>query len=562
MTARSLEDHLIERGLLPAGLRPSGHPKGGYRVYLEHGQIDARTLAAEVAAFHRLPLVSLDRMREALASGRSLAQRFSARFLSETGIFPYTGERGEPHLTVGDPTDAAVLRTIELTLGGSAVREVAAFDDIDAILRLALDNTSSESSVQDVTTSADTAAISDEDIDRLHDFASGEPVVRAVNELFERAVAYKASDIHIEPYRGSLRVRLRIDGLLRPIQAPPTEMARAVVSRIKILAGLNIAERRLPQDGRARIRVGQGELDVRVATMPTSHGEAAVLRILEQNQRLVSLPRLGLIERDQAILKRHLAAPHGLVIVTGPTGSGKTTTLASALAELNAPERKVLTIEDPVEYDIPGINQSQARPGIGLTFATALRAFLRQDPDVIMVGEMRDPETAQIGLQASLTGHLVLTTLHTNTAAAAITRLVDLQVEPYLIGSTLRCVVGQRLVRILCPHCKLLAKVDRQMLTERPAYLALGLTIGEQIGVPVGCDRCTGTGFSGRQGVFEVLEVTDSIRRLVHDRASDQAIEEQARSEGMTTMVADGLAKCRAGLTSIDEVLRVAIGSR
>ena len=580
MSGHSLEERLIERGLLRADARgpasPAANAGASYRGLMAQGQIDSRLLADEISAFHDLPRVSLERMRQALADGASLATRFSSRYLRDAGIFPYLSEaedghgerRTRLHLAIADPTDEAVLRTIELTLGAAAShREIAAFDDVETILRSVIEQSlpvagAGENGDGTIFPSADSASASEEDIDRLHDFASGEPVVRAVNEMFERAVEMKASDIHIEPYRNALRVRLRVDGLLRPIPAPPAEMARAIVSRVKILAGLNIAERCLPQDGRAPVRVGQIDLDVRVATMPTSHGEGAVLRILEQNKRLVSLQRLGFAERDQTVIKHHLAAPHGLVIVTGPTGSGKTTTLASALAELNAPERKVLTIEDPVEYDIAGINQSQVRPNIGLTFATALRAFLRQDPDVIMVGEMRDTETAQIGLQASLTGHLVLTTLHTNTAAAALTRLVDLKVEPYLIGSTLRCVIGQRLVRTLCPHCKRQVRIDRAMLTEKPAYAGLGLKVGDEVGVPIGCDRCHGAGYSGRHGVFEVLEVTDTIRRLVLDRADDQTIERQARDEGMNTMIDDGLLKCRAGMTSIDEVLRVAVGSR
>ena len=260
-------------------------------------------------------------------------------------------------------------------------------------------------------------------------------MVRTLNELFERAVELRATDIHIEPFRRALQVRLRVDGLLRTVPSPPPDMARAIVSRVKILAGLNIAERRLPQDGRARVRVGSLDIDLRVATMPTAHGEAAIMRVLERNQRLLDFQRLGLGGRDRAILERHLEAPHGLILVTGPTGSGKTTTLASALGRLNMPTRKILTIEDPIEYELQGVNQTQVKPAIGLNFASALRSILRQDPDVIMVGEIRDDETAKIAIQASLTGHLVLTTLHTNTAAASITRLIDMGVEPFLIAS-------------------------------------------------------------------------------------------------------------------------------
>jgi general secretion pathway protein E len=326
---------------------------------------------------------------------------------------------------------------------------------------------------------------------------------------------------------------------------------------VKILAGLNIAERRLPQDGRARVTVRGHELDLRVATMPTAQGEAAILRVLERNQRLLDFVKLGLDARDRGIVEHHLSSAHGLFIVTGPTGSGKTTTLASALSRLNAPYRKILTIEDPIEYEIQGVNQTQVKPAIGLTFATALRSFLRQDPDVIMVGEMRDGETAKIGIQASLTGHLVLTTLHTNTAAAAVTRLVDMGVEPFLLASTVRCIIGQRLVRVLCADCRKTTPLTWEAVAREPRYVVLGLHVGDRVGEAVGCDRCSGTGYKGRLGVFEALEVTEEIARLIGTGASEAAIEAKAKADGMTTMIEDGVAKCRAGLTSIEEILRV-----
>jgi general secretion pathway protein E len=309
------------------------------------------------------------------------------------------------------------------------------------------------------------------------------------------------------------------------------------------------------------VRVGSHELDIRVATMPTAHGEAAILRVLERNQRLLDFVRLGFSARDRKVLEGHLDSPHGLIIVTGPTGSGKTTTLASALARLNAPIRKILTIEDPIEYEIAGVNQTQVKPAIGLTFASALRSFLRQDPDVIMVGEMRDGETAKIGIQASLTGHLVLTTLHTNTAASSITRLVDMGVEPFLLASTVRCVIGQRLVRVLCPDCRRMAPLTQATLSRDPRCESIGLKVGDLVGEAAGCDRCGGTGYRGRLGVFEILEVSEQIARLIGTTAGEAEIERAARADGMTTMIEDGVAKCRAGLTSIDEILRV-IASR
>jgi general secretion pathway protein E len=554
--ASDFEDYLVSMGALSrVGTRPANGRSVSYRSLFERGTLEPAAFAEAVAAFHELPRADLEAMR----GGRPLLEQFSTRFLRDMGAFPYETADGELRLAIADPSDTASLRAIELTLGRTCIREVAAFDEIELVLRAALGSAEAGAAaeVDDGSDSDAWVVGDDDDLDSLRDMAAGAPVVRAVNEMFETAVEYRATDIHIEPFRGSLQVRLRVDGLLRQIPPPPPEMARAIISRVKILASLNIAERRLPQDGRARVRVGRLDLDMRVATMPTAHGEAAILRVLERNPRLLDMTRLGFGPRDRAVVDRHLEAPHGLLIVAGPTGSGKTTTLASALSMLNAPVRKILTIEDPIEYEITGVNQSQVKPNIGLTFASALRAFLRQDPDVIMVGEMRDGETAKIGIQASLTGHLVLTTLHTNTAAAAVTRLLDMGVEPFLLASTMRCVVGQRLVRVLCPDCRRLTEVDAAMLKAEQRYVALGLKPGDTIGEPVGCGRCAGSGYRGRQGVFEVLEVTDPIRRLIGTRADDAAIERAACEQGMTTIIQDGLAKCRAGVTSADEILRV-----
>ena len=326
---------------------------------------------------------------------------------------------------------------------------VATFEDVEIALDADTRAGAAEAPAEEMPSDA-----GPDNSDALRDLASGAPVVRALDDVFDTAVSLRASDIHIEPLGRELQIRVRVDGVLRIIPAPRSAPARALVSRIKILAGLNIAEHRQPQDGRMRIKVRSRDFDVRVATMPTTTGEAAILRLLDRGGRLVEFGQLGFNPRDRSVLADKLNQPHGMIVVTGPTGSGKTTTLAAALASLNDASRKILTIEDPVEYEIAGVNQSQVRPAVGLTFAAALRAFMRQDPDVIMVGEIRDPETAKIAIQASLTGHLVMTTLHTNTAAAAVTRLVDIGVERYLIASTLTVVVGQRLVRTLCLDCR------------------------------------------------------------------------------------------------------------
>jgi general secretion pathway protein E len=401
------------------------------------------------------------------------------------------------------------------------------------------------------------AAASEDNLDDLRDLAGGAPVVRAVDDLLRLAVEQRATDLHIEPFGGALQARLRIDGLLKAVPAPPMSMARGLLSRLKIMAGLNITERRLPQDGRARLVVGGTEIDLRVATMPTMHGESAVVRLLRKGSSFVALDQIGLPERGDSILRRTLQAPFGMIIVTGPTGSGKTTTLAASLALINESTRKILTIEDPVEYQIPGINQTQVHPAIGLTFASALRSFLRQDPDVIMVGEMRDAETAHIGVHAALTGHLVLTTLHTNTAAGAVTRMIDMGVESFLLASSVRAIVGQRLVRILCEHCKQPHCLGADDLAQDHRYAALGFAVGEVVHQPKGCDWCAFTGFRGRQGVFEVMEVGPSLRGAIGPKTDASDLERVARKEGMATMTEDGVAKCRAGLTTIDEVFRV-----
>lgn len=554
----SFEEYLVSTGMLKAVAKgAAGKPKTSYRQLLEDTAQEPAAFAQAVANFHKLPRTSLTAMR----AGEPLLERFSPRFLREYAAFPYEVD-GEVHLALADPSDASIVRMIELTLGRKAVREVAAFNEIESLLRETGGDAEPENGNAADAIAADLGrGGEDDDLDILRDMASGAPVVRTVNELFERAVEVRATDIHIEPFRGQLQVRLRVDGLLRVITPPPASMMRAIISRVKILAGLNIAERRLPQDGRARVRVGHLELDIRVATMPTAHGEAAILRVLERNQRLLDFSRLGFSERDRRVLEQHLDVPHGLIIVTGPTGSGKTTTLASALSRLNAPVRKILTIEDPIEYEISGVNQTQVKPAIGLTFASAMRSFLRQDPDVIMVGEMRDGETAKIGIQASLTGHLVLTTLHTNTAASSITRLMDMGVESFLLASTLRCILAQRLVRVLCPDCRRMAPLTKATVSRDPRFGSIGLKVGDLVGEPVGCDRCGGTGYRGRLGVFEILEVSEKVSRLIGKGTDDIDIERQAREDGMTTMVEDGVAKCRAGLTSVDEILRV-IASR
>jgi general secretion pathway protein E len=523
----------------PMGERPA-------RIW-ELFDVPAETFADEAARFCGLARITL---RDMLAAAPAIDQ-FSQRFLREVLAFPHRMSDGIPVFAMADPTDHAARRAAELVLGSRTAFKVASAEDLVIVLDQKLGLAEEEGEQPAV------QELRDNDIESLRDLASGAPVVRAVTDLIEKAVEMRASDIHIEPFSTGLAVRLRIDGLLRAIQPPAGVLPQAVISRIKIIAGLNIAERRLPQDGAARVRAGRTDIDVRVAIMPTQYGESAVLRILPKDRSQLVANRLGLSERDDATLRRLITVPHGMIVVTGPTGSGKTTTLATILSMLNVPERKILTIEDPVEYEIPGINQSQVRAAIGLTFASALRSFVRQDPDVIMVGEIRDPETAHVAVHAALTGHLVLTTLHTETAAAAVPRLLDLGVEGYLLRSTLRAVVAQRLVRQLCEHCKAPTPFGQDEQTRDTRFGHLGLRAGETIWQQQGCERCGHSGYRGRVGVFELLEVSSGLRELIGDHADGLAIDRLAIREGMTTMLDDGIAKCRAGVTTPAELLRV-----
>ena len=546
-----LSSRHFNAGNLLSKLSASGRRNGEktLRDLWEVSDLSANDFATEVASFYSLPRTTLPQLIAATA----LTAKFSRRFLRETLVFPYQHADGKPRLVVADPNDVAAARAAEIVLGVPVEIEIGSYEDLAIAIakRLGEDDEAS-------TDAEDPAsARADDDIESLRDLASGAPVVRAVNDLVERAMELRATDIHIEPFRTGLVVRMRVDGLLRAVPTPPGVLPAALISRIKILAGLNIAERRLPQDGAARIRAARTEFDIRVATMPTQHGESAVIRLLPRDRGLLEIGKLGLSTHDEKILRKLLMLPHGMIVVTGPTGSGKTTTLATMLSILNESTRKILTIEDPVEYEIHGVNQSQVRPSIGLSFSNALRAFVRQDPDVIMVGEVRDAETANIAIHAALTGHLVLTTLHTETAAAAVPRLLDLGVEGFLLKSTLRAVLAQRLVRILCDRCKSKHPLKDEDFATDPRYGMLGFKAGETVHEPKGCDRCGGTGYRGRSGVFECLEMTENVRGLIGSHTGSGEIEEAAVRNGMTTMIEDAVTKCRAGVTSAAEVLRV-----
>jgi len=379
------------------------------------------------------------------------------------------------------------------------------------------------------------------------------PIIRLLNAILQQAVKERASDIHIEPYEKELDIRMRVDGILHRVLSPPKIIQDALVSRLKIMANLDIAEKRLPQDGRIRLLIGGRDIDIRVSIIPTTFGERAVLRLLDRKQGVLGLWEVGLNERDVRFFEELLTRTSGIILVTGPTGSGKTTTLYAALNRIHTEEKNIITVEDPVEYQLKGIGQINVNPRIGLKFSSGLRSILRQDPDVIMVGEIRDVETAEIAIQASLTGHLVLSTLHTNDAPSAIVRLIDMGIEPFLVASSLTGILAQRLVRVICPHCKeAYAPSDTEM-----AYFPPSGGQVRSLWRGRGCERCGGKGYLGRAGIFELLSVDDTIRQMITSRADAQSIKNAAVMNGMRTLRTDGFEKVSRGLTTLEEVLRV-----
>jgi general secretion pathway protein E len=471
----------------------------------------------------------------------------SVEFLKFHGIAPLSMTEQEITVAVSNPLDDAGIRGIEFATTKRAKPLIATLSDVDAAFAVAFGDPADTSMLDE--------ADSDSSIEALRDLASDAPAIRLVQRLITMAVDRKASDIHIEPIETAVKVRFRLDGVLQDIETLSSSYASPIVSRIKVMARLNIAERRLPQDGRLNITVNGKGIDFRVATSPTLHGESLVLRILDRQEVELDFARLGFDAALTAIMRAALQKPYGIVLSTGPTGSGKTTTLYTALKELNQPERKILTVEDPIEYRLSGVNQTQIKPQIGYTFASALRAFLRQDPDVLMVGEIRDRETAEVAIQAALTGHLLLSTLHTNTAAAAVTRLLDMGIDDFLLTSTLNLVIGQRLVRRLCAECRdpyepTAEVIDRFKIAEEGYRSAV-------LYHAVGCVRCGGVGYAGRTGLLELLELSEPVRRAILARADAGAIEKEATALGMRTMFMHGLELARRGNTTLEEVLRV-----
>lgn len=474
-------------------------------------------------------------------------EKLSFAFLRENCILPLKLEDGVLSLALGDITKLPAVESIKASFGfglklylakGSSVAShlESLYASRDAMMQRIIEGVIEEEPV----TEGDGANVS-----HLKDLAQEKGIIQLVNLITENAVRDRASDIHIEPEETLIRVRYRVDGILYEKEILPVKMQAALSSRIKLLSHMNIAERRLPQDGRIRSNAGGKDIDIRVSTLPTVYGESIVMRILDRASSFISLEELGFDENLQTQYEELIKRPYGMILITGPTGSGKTTTLYASLSKLNSPEKKIITVEEPVEYLLRGINQIQVRPKIGLTFASGLRHIVRQDPDIIMVGEIRDLETASISIHASLTGHLLFSTLHTNDAPSAVTRLIDMGVEPYLVSSTLIGVIAQRLVRKICPNCK----------TPYPAEADVKESTGiETLYKGKGCDYCGNTGYRGRLAIFEVMNVDDALRELITKRATSLEIKEKSRIRSLRQ---DGLIKVKKGITTMDEVLRV-----
>ncbi|MEI6149739.1 MAG: GspE/PulE family protein [bacterium] len=536
---------------------------------LQHAQQNETTLvhavvsqgfAAEDAFLESLALVlHLPFVRlGAMTIEAAILGKLPTRVVFLYNVVPYAIENGALLVGTNDPFDRGLVDALRLASGMRVRLALALHNDIssaikkfygvgaDTMEKLMQDDTRIEVLPED--------SILKTDLSELDQEAS---IVRFVNQIIWEAYQERATDIHLEPMENKLRIRYRVDGVLH--QTPlPSQLIRfqaAIISRIKVMANMDIAEKRLPQDGRIGMRIQGEDIDIRVSTMPTTYGESVSLRLLMRGKEFIGLRQIGLREHDEQIIRKLIQKPNGIILVTGPTGSGKSTSLYAYLHEINTIDQRIITVEDPIEYEMGGINQINVKAEIGLTFATALRHILRQDPDIIMIGEIRDFETAEIAIRASLTGHLVFSTLHTNDAAGAVTRLLDMGVEPFLVASSLEAVVAQRLVRRLCPDCKRPAKPDRLFLE------TLGYPVATLDTTPiyegVGCEKCRQTGFRGRTGLYELLQVTEAIEPLILQRSSSNAIKQKAVTQGMRTLRDDGWAKVQEGMTTVEEVLRV-----
>ncbi len=554
----ALVDKMVEQGLIDEsaargihGLLAAGEPPT--RAFAACGLAEEPLLRFWSRQFD-CPYVEMDKYT---FSKEFLAQ-FPARVLLDKHVMPVEDGDGRVLVVTNNPFDTSAIDELRLATGQDFQVALAPLAEIDRCIKLHLGV--GADTVQSMLSEAGGNGLqvidtdSDDDMD-LTDAAEGASIIRFVNQILTEAIEMRATDVHIEPFEETLRVRYRIDGVLQEASVAPEvkQFQAAIVSRLKILSKLDIAEKRVPQDGRIKIRIADHEIDVRVSVIPMLYGEAVVLRLLDRSSVLLGLNKLGMSDRDLKVTKMILERPHGIILVTGPTGSGKTTTLYAGLSQINDIQRKIITIEDPIEYQLHGINQIQVSRKAGLTFASGLRSILRHDPDVVLVGEIRDVETAEIAIQASLTGHLVFSTLHTNDAPTALTRLVDMGIEPYLVASSLEAVVAQRLVRVICPECKEklpdheVAPLRRRFGDRLPAVLYRGR----------GCRNCQGTGYRGRMGIFEMMVVTDEVRSLILDNASPRDLRTASAKQGMTSLRDDGFRHLHAGKTTVEEILRV-----
>jgi general secretion pathway protein E len=550
---------LVERGLLPEddlqkALVLQRERKGRLgKILLDLGYVSPQDLQSVLSEQLGIPLVDPTELQEVPVEAATLP----SSFLRQSLVYPYRVDDGTVFIAMADPLDSDNIRAIEQLMGRKVEVRLASEAAILKALDIWLGAEQPEEGVvpPDAGGSPRVEEAEAADIDQLRDLASEAPVIRWVNQLVARALERRSSDIHFEPFEKQFRVRYRIDGVLYEVPAPPREMQAAITSRIKLMAKLNIAEQRLPQDGRIPLRVLGREIDLRVSTLPTLYGESVVMRLLDRSaSERFSLATLGFPESLLRKMEYYLSLPHGLFLVTGPTGSGKSTTLYGSLRRLNTMDKKVITVEDPVEYQLPGVNQIHVNPQIGLTFAAGLRHIVRQDPDIIMIGEIRDLETAEIAMRAALTGHLVFSTLHTNDAPSAITRLTDMGVEHYLVSSSLVAVLAQRLVRVLCPDCKKPYAADGDELRKEGWEGARGPLTLYTAG---GCAHCGQSGFLGRVGIFEFMELDEGIRRAIVAHADASTLRTAARERGMRSLREDGWLKIASGQTMVEEVLRV-----
>ena len=551
-----IREGLVARDQLQRGLahqREVGKRLGETLVDL--GYVSEEDVAKALALQFAVPYLSLAALS---ITPVLIRNRPSSKYLREHKVFPIEIKDGALTVAMGDLADPYTLDDLRLSTGLTITVYLAQDREIiEAIDQYYGDGQATIEKIVKGYSEEEGGASGDdrEDIDHLRDLASEAPVIQLVNLVITRAVEARASDIHIEPFEDTLRIRYRVDGVLVDHESPPKRLQRAVISRVKIMAKMNIAERRLPQDGRIRLQILGKDLDLRVSTIPTLHGESVVMRILDRSSLLLSLGDMGMPEDIRLQFQRLIRKPHGMILVTGPTGSGKTTTLYTALSEINSVDKKIITIEDPVEYQLQGVNQIHVKPKIGLTFANGLRSIVRQDPDIIMVGEIRDAETADIAIHSALTGHLVFSTLHTNDAPGAITRLLDMGIENYLVSSVLVAVLAQRLVRVICHECRESYRLDSAAV--RKMGIKTEVDGSMQVFRGKGCAACNFTGYRGRSGIYEFLVISEEIQRLILEKADSNTIRQKALQFGMKTLWEDGWRNVELGVTTLEDLLRV-----